>query len=328
MIGKKRQLKKIEKTETFLLKLFEIMKNKSYNNIINWNEDGTCIIIKDINLLSKKILPKYYKHDNYSSFVRQLNMYNFHKLRTSKKKTEQVFKNEKFNNKITIENIKKIKRKISNDNETLNEIKQEEKKDNNINTVINYLLTQTKNNAENQKKLQDKINDLSNQNNFLLKKIEKNTQIQNEYFYKTKGLALCLINYLFKLHQHNKQLSRYFCNDKNVGKNLFKNLIINLLKKKYKQVEDDKNNNNIFNINKNYFKINNINNINKNDISIKKNENIVEKGDTFSINNNLDIENNFFLDSYKEKNKLFNDYIDNKSFSSIQSKNIFDIEFN
>ena len=36
--------------------------------------------------------------------------------------------------------IKKIKRKISNDNETLNEIKQEEKKDNNINTVINYLL--------------------------------------------------------------------------------------------------------------------------------------------------------------------------------------------
>ena len=328
MIGKKRQLKKIEKTETFLLKLFEIMKNKSYNNIINWNEDGTCIIIKDINLLSKKILPKYYKHDNYSSFVRQLNMYNFHKLRTSKKKTEQVFKNEKFNNKITIDNIKKIKRKISNDNEKLNENnKEEEKMDNNINTVINYLLTQTKNNAENQKQLQDKINELSNQNNFLLKKIEKNTQIQNEYFYKTKGLALCLINYLFKLHQHNKQLSRYFCNDKNVGKNLFKNLIINLLKKKYKQVEDN-NNNNIFNINRNYFKINNINNINKNDISNKKNENIVEKGDTFSIFNNLDIEDNFLLDSYKEKNKLFNDYIDNKSFSSIQSKNIFDIEFN
>ena len=199
--------------------------------------------------------------------------------------------------------------------------------DNNINTVINYLLTQTKNNAENQKQLQDKINELSNQNNFLLKKIEKNTQIQNEYFYKTKGLALCLINYLFKLHQHNKQLSRYFCNDKNVGKNLFKNLIINLLKKKYKQVEDN-NNNNIFNINRNYFKINNINNINKNDISNKKNENIVEKGDTFSIFNNLDIEDNFLLDSYKEKNKLFNDYIDNKSFSSIQSKNIFDIEFN
>ena len=190
------------------------------------------------------------------------------------------------------------------------------------------MLTQTKNNAENQKQLQDKINELSNQNNFLLKKIEKNTQIQNEYFYKTKGLALCLINYLFKLHQHNKKLSRYFCNDKNVGKNLFKNLIINLLKKKYKQVEDDKNNNNIFNINKNYFKINNINNINQNSISLKKNENIVEKGDTFSIFNNLDIEDNFLLDSYKEKNKLFNDYIDNKSFSSIQSKNIFDIEFN
>ena len=325
MIGKKRQLKKIEKTETFLLKLFEIMKNKSYNNIINWNEDGTSIIIKDINLLSKKILPKYYKHDNYSSFVRQLNMYNFHKLRTSKKKTEQVFKNEKFNNKITIENIKKIKRKISNDNETLNEIKQEEKKDNNINTVINYLLTQTKNNAENQKKLQDKINDLSNQNNFLLKKIEKNTQIQNEYFYKTKGLALCLINYLFKLHQHNKQLNRYFNNENNVGKNLFKNLIINLLKKKYNKIED--NNNNIFNINKNYLKINNINNINQNTISLKKDENIVQKGDTFSINNNIFNEENYLIDNYKEKNQFFYDYIDNKSFSSIQSKNIFDTEF-
>jgi len=326
MIGKKRKIyKKIEKTETFLIKLYEIMKNKSYNKVINWNEDGTCIIIKDINLLTKKILPKYYKHDNYSSFVRQLNMYNFHKIRNSKNKNEQIFKNEKFNNKITLDNIKKIKRKIYNENEKENEFREKEK-ENNINNVINYLLTQTKNNAENQKKLQDKINDLSNQNNFLIKKIEKNTQIQNEYFYKTKGIALCLINYLFKLHQHNKQLNRFFNNENNVGKNLFKNLIINLLKKKYNKIED--NNNNIFNINKNYLKINNINNINQNTLTFKKNENIVQKGDTFSINNNVLNEDNYLIDNYKEKNQFFYDYIDNKSFSSIQSKNIFDTEFN
>lgn len=75
MLNKKRTKSQIiKKRKSFLSNLYEIINDKSYNNIISWNNEGNGIIIKNVIQLCKIILPKYY-----SSFVRQLNIYGFHK---------------------------------------------------------------------------------------------------------------------------------------------------------------------------------------------------------------------------------------------------------
>ena len=44
-----------------------------------WSNNGNSINIFNIDNFSKNVLPKFFKHSNFQSFVRQLNMYDFHK---------------------------------------------------------------------------------------------------------------------------------------------------------------------------------------------------------------------------------------------------------
>ena len=112
MLGKKRKSITIElKQDKFLLKLYEILSKDEYSKIIRWSQNGVYIIISNIDALSKKILPIYFNHQNYSSFVRQLNMYNFHKIRTEQNDQEQYFINESLNKFKTFDEIKNFKRK-------------------------------------------------------------------------------------------------------------------------------------------------------------------------------------------------------------------------
>lgn len=63
----------------FVWKLYRMVSDSS-NNLIRWSDAGDSFIIADADFFSKEILPKYCKHNNFSSFVRQLNMYGFHKI--------------------------------------------------------------------------------------------------------------------------------------------------------------------------------------------------------------------------------------------------------
>ena len=63
----------------FLL-LTTLNNRPKLDNLIAWGEDGNSFIIKNQSEFTKTMLPYYYKHSNMASFVRQLNMYGFHKV--------------------------------------------------------------------------------------------------------------------------------------------------------------------------------------------------------------------------------------------------------
>ena len=58
----------------FIIKLFDIFSMDEYNTLCGWKTTGDSIVIKHVAHFSKFVLPKYFKHNNFSSFVRQLNM--------------------------------------------------------------------------------------------------------------------------------------------------------------------------------------------------------------------------------------------------------------
>ena len=112
MLTKKRAKSKIIiKRKSFLSILYEILNDSSYNEIISWNIEGNGIVIKNITKLCEIILPKFFKHNNYSSFVRQLNIYGFYKGQGLTKDGER-FEHEIFGKKITREQIRQILIKI------------------------------------------------------------------------------------------------------------------------------------------------------------------------------------------------------------------------
>ena len=47
------------------------------SHAIGFSDDGYCLEIRDTLALSSDVLPKYFKHKNVSSFIRQLNNYGF-----------------------------------------------------------------------------------------------------------------------------------------------------------------------------------------------------------------------------------------------------------
>ncbi|KAI8373022.1 uncharacterized protein BYT42DRAFT_519212 [Radiomyces spectabilis] len=64
----------------FLNKLYNMVVDPSTDDLIRWSPDGASFIVEKHETFAKTVLPRFYKHNTFASFVRQLNMYDFHKV--------------------------------------------------------------------------------------------------------------------------------------------------------------------------------------------------------------------------------------------------------
>ena len=158
----------ITHSSRFLMQLYQILEDKNNEKIIHWGNDGKYFIIENLYDFTEKILPKYYNHNNYASFVRQLNKYNFHKLKITP--NENAFQNSLFikGQKNIISNILK-KKKNKNDMNIVND---------NITCLVKY----KKNNFLNDFNNLGGNNDNNNKNNLNNLSFDKHSLSLDEDF--------------------------------------------------------------------------------------------------------------------------------------------------
>ena len=67
-------------TKPFLQKLYTMLEDESAHAIMSWTPNGEAIVVHQPEAFAQQLLPLYFKHNNFSSFVRQLNTYGFNKV--------------------------------------------------------------------------------------------------------------------------------------------------------------------------------------------------------------------------------------------------------
>lgn len=76
-------LNQAQKTQSgFVGKLFAMLEDAEIQKtgLIQWSPEGTTFVCPNPTEFSKVVLPNFFKHNNWQSFVRQLNMYSFNKV--------------------------------------------------------------------------------------------------------------------------------------------------------------------------------------------------------------------------------------------------------
>ncbi|KAA8548363.1 hypothetical protein F0562_000047 [Nyssa sinensis] len=64
----------------FLLKTYEMVDDSSTDDIVSWSDNNSSFVVWNPPEFARVLLPTYFKHNNFSSFIRQLNTYGFRKI--------------------------------------------------------------------------------------------------------------------------------------------------------------------------------------------------------------------------------------------------------
>lgn len=216
---------KSEESPNFLLKLYRILETPEYSNIIHWNDTGEYFIVKNLHDFTESILPKFYKHNNFSSFVRQLNMYDFHKKKSVQ--NEHIFQHKSFirGQKELIQNIKRKNKKelhslhnavgfpdtqnnnLTNNNHDLSMIEyfnnnnHKKATKNSLNSALKYLIKNVTIANEKAKSLEEKVEKLGKQNeDFLLQNQQMLQEIiaKSEYNKKLEAVVYFILDIIMK----------------------------------------------------------------------------------------------------------------------------------
>ncbi|PIN24778.1 Heat shock transcription factor [Handroanthus impetiginosus] len=64
----------------FLIKTYDMVDDLMSDSMVSWSRGGCSFVVWDSHAFSTTLLPRYFKHNNFSSFIRQLNTYGFRKI--------------------------------------------------------------------------------------------------------------------------------------------------------------------------------------------------------------------------------------------------------
>lgn len=116
----------------FVKKLFQMLQDDNYKDVVKWTTNGDSFVVINTTEFTKEILPRHFKHSNFASFVRQLNKYDFHKVKIPNEEKQNYqygedaweFKHPDFriNDRESLENIKRKSSKKTGQNFSSNTI--------------------------------------------------------------------------------------------------------------------------------------------------------------------------------------------------------------